>query len=126
MKKTLIVLFAVLVVLMVSSCATILSDDSSSILVNTEPVGALIKVDGIPSGTTPARLLLDNDSSHTIEVSMEGYETQTFNVKKSIKWGWQVVDLLLAPGVGNVVDFITSKGYSLRPNKINVVLVKSN
>lgn len=126
MKKTLIVLFAVLVVLMVSSCATILSDDSSSILVNTEPVGALIKVDGIPSGTTPARLLLDNDSSHTIEVSMEGYETQTFNVKKSIKWGWQVVDLLLAPGVGNVVDFITSKGYSLRPNKNNVVLVKSN
>lgn len=126
MKKTLIVLFAVLVVLMVSSCATILSDDSSSIIVNTEPVGALIKVDGIPSGTTPARLLLDNDSSHTIEVSMEGYETQTFNVKKSVKWGWQVVDLLLAPGVGNVVDFITSKGYSLRPNKINVVLVKSN
>lgn len=124
MKKYLVGFFVVLIVLMFTSCATILSDDTSYITVNSEPSGAIVKVDGFPSGTTPTTLMLDSDKSYTLEISKDGYQPQAIRVKKTIKWGWQVADLLLTGVIGNVVDLVTPNGYSLKPDSINVFLTE--
>lgn len=122
MRKTTIVCF-VLVCLMLTSCATLFDDDITTILVNSEPSGAVIRVDGYPMGTTPASLTLDNGSSHVVELTKEGYRTETVKVKKSVRWGWQALDIFTTGIIGNVVDFVNSKGYKLTPDKLNVTLV---
>lgn len=108
---------------MLTSCATLFDDDSSTILVNSEPSGAIVRVDGYPMGTTPATLVLDNDSSHVIELTKEGYVTETARVKKSVRWGWQILDIFTIGIIGNIVDLTNGKGYKLSPDKINITLV---
>ena len=80
-------------------------------------------MDGYPSGETPATLWLAKDSSHVIELSKEGYASQTIQAKKSIKWGWQVLDFFTTGLIGNVVDIVSGNGYKITPDKIHVDLV---
>ncbi len=122
MKKLMIVSL-VLVCLMLTSCATMFDDDTSAIIVNSEPSGAIVRVDGYPMGTTPTTLILENDSTHVIEFSKEGYVTESARVKKSVRWGWQVLDIFTTGIIGNIIDLTNGKGYKLTPDKINMTLI---
>ncbi len=125
MKKLVLLLLAVVsICVFMTSCATIFDDDTSSIVVSTEPSGAVVKVDGFPMGTTPVALNLDSGSSHTLEISKDGYKTEYATLKKSVKWGWQVLDIFTTGFVGNIVDLVTPNGYALKPEKVYITLTE--
>ncbi len=123
MKK---LLFACVIIAcaLLTSCATIFDDDTSSVVINSDPTGAVIKVDGYEMGTTPATLNLDSGSSHTVEISKDGYKTSTVTLQKSIKWGWQVLDLFTTGLIGNAVDLLNPNGYALKPDQIYMTLTE--
>ena len=125
MRKVLFLL-VVLGCLMLTSCATLFDDDSTGILINSSPSGAAVNVDGIQMGTTPVALNLVSDSSHSITISKEGYIPQTYLVRKNVKLGWQILDLLFTGLIGNAVDLLTPNGYYLKPSEFNITLVPSN
>ena len=125
MKKVLFLL-VVLGCLMLTSCATLFSDDTADVVINSNPAGAKVTVDGTEMGTTPITLKLSSESSHSITLSKDDYTPQTVVVEKSIKWGWQVVDIFTTGLVGNVVDLLNPNGYTLKPSEFNITLVPSN
>lgn len=123
MRKITIAILVVLIALMFTSCATIMSDDMTEVTFNSNPTGAEVYVDGFKVGTTPYRAYLDNDK-HFVEIKKDGYETSTVRLRKSLKLGWQVVDVFTTYFIGNVVDIITPNGWEVKPNKVNVTLVE--
>ena len=122
MKKVLYLMTAVALCLMCVSCATMFDGDTSAVLVDSTPSDAIVKVDGYPMGKTPVTLNLDSGNSHTIEISKDGYKPESVLVKKSVKWGWQILDLFTTGVIGNVVDLVTPNGYKLSPESVYVEL----
>lgn len=122
MKKTLFLMILAVCAVFLSSCATFFSNDYETVSVNSNPVGATVKIDGIDRGVTPTSTVLQTDRTYSVEISKPGYATQVVTVRKSIKWGWQVLDLFTTGIVGNVVDLLNPKGYTLEPNEVMVYL----
>ncbi|MCQ2411934.1 MAG: PEGA domain-containing protein [Sphaerochaetaceae bacterium] len=124
MKKTMLFILAVVCVLVLSSCATMFSDDYETVTFSSDPSGATVKIDGAERGTTPTALVLRTDRTYVVEVSKEGYRPQIATISKNVKWGWQLVDFFVWPVIGNVVDFINADGYTLDPTNVVVYLPK--
>lgn len=126
MKKLLFLFAVVVCCTCLTSCATLFDDDTSGIVINSDPAGAVVKVDGYPMGKTPVALNLDSGTSHTVEISKEGYRSEFVTLKKSVKWGWQVLDVVTTGFVGNIVDLVSPNGYKLKPEKVFVSLTEEN
>ena len=120
MKKFLLI--SVVAILLLTSCATVMTEGESTITVQSNVENATVKVDGFSRGKTPATFILSNDKSYMVEVEKEGYVPQYFQIKRSVKLGWQVVDLLVTGFIGNVIDLVSPNGYELSPTEIYVEL----
>ena len=118
MKKMLYLIVAVALCFSLVSCATMFDDDTSAIVIDSTPSDATVRVDGFPMGTTPVTLNLDSSSSHTIEISKDGYKSELATVKKNIRWGWQILDIFTTGLIGNIVDLVTPNGYKLSPDRV--------
>jgi len=71
-----------LTALSLCGCATILTGTKSKVRVDTNPPGALIQVDGLDKGQTPADINLKRGSSgQTITLSKKGYQTRSFEAE---------------------------------------------
>ncbi|MDD4012152.1 MAG: PEGA domain-containing protein [Sphaerochaetaceae bacterium] len=123
MKKSFLII-AALICILLSSCATIMEDSTQTITIITDPQGAKVRVDGFERGITPTTVQLETKKAHIIELSKEGYQTTLVTIRKSLRWGYQVADLVLAPVVGNVIDLCTGDGFKLKPNTLTVYLEK--
>jgi hypothetical protein len=55
-------------------------------------------------------------------VREEGYEPQNFKIKRKVRWGAQLADIVLFWGYGNIIDLINPNGYELSPTQIYVEL----
>lgn len=65
--------------------------------VSSTPAGADITVDGVPSGTTPAKVPLVSGQKHLVEVSLDGYATAEREVEPG-RDDTVAVDFALKPG----------------------------
>jgi len=73
---------AILSTISLCGCATILTGTKSKVRVDTKPPGALIQVDGLDKGQTPADISLKRGSSgQTITLSKKGYQTRSFEAE---------------------------------------------
>lgn len=113
MKKTLVFALIVLALAMLTSCATIMSDDHQYVEIRTIPEGATIYVDGKPEGKSPLKVDLYTGFGHEVRAELEGYAPATGFIGRHVKWGYQFVDLALTEGIGNIVDLISDNGWSL-------------
>lgn len=75
-----------------------ISGDSTSVSIITNPTNAVVKLDTVEKGTAPLTLNDVSEGSHTIEISKDGYETQSVFLK--FKRGFKlnvIADLFLIP-----------------------------
>lgn len=129
MTKTLL---TVLTLLFVSGCASIVSDSSYPVSVNSTPEGASFTVTNrlgsqVVSGTTPEIVTLKAGSgyfkkeSYTVAVSLEGYEEKVFTVSASMD-GWYWGNIAIGGLIGMlIVDPLTGAMFRL-PDQVDVPL----
>jgi len=115
------VISCVLLVLFVSSCATIFKGSKSNLALESDPAGAQVFIDGHYMGDTPLRLKLESKRDYAIEFRKEGYLTKTVNVQNKVGAMWIVLDVL-AGLVPVIVDAATGSWYELNQDNVKVIL----
>ena len=112
---------ALLVVMLVTSCATIFKGTTDSIKFGSNPAGAEVYIDGKLMGKTPINFELTSKKTYVIDFKFEG-QTKTINLTNKIGIQWIILDVLggLIPVV---VDAVTGDWYQLKPKDVNVDFV---
>ena len=108
-----------MVLLSLTSCATIAGDNTRTVCVNSYPQGAGIFIEGQRHGTTPANVTLPNYiyGGKTMTLKKEGYYDQamTINTKFQPCGLW---NLLFWPGF--VIDGATGNTVKINPAQLNL------
>ena len=107
-----------LVVMLVTSCATIFKGTTDPIKFGSNPAGAEVYIDGKLMGKTPINFELTSKKTYVIDFKFEG-QTKTINLTNKIGIQWIILDVLggLIPVV---VDAVTGDWYQLKPKDVNV------
>ena len=105
----------------IAGCATIVTGTSTDVSIASEPPDADIEVNGSDRGTTPATLSLDSGRSHSLEISLDGYETETIQIQKGTS-GWVAGNILFGGIPGFIIDAATGGMYVLSPKQANATL----
>ena len=74
-------------------------------------------------GNTPATLTLPRRNEYQVQISLDGYQTQSAVLTKGVN-GWIWGNLLFGWIVGFIVDFATGSAYKLEPATVQVGLVE--
>lgn len=125
MRKTISYLSACIMALMLSSCATIMSENEYSVSIQSEPSGAeyaIVNRAGatIKQGITPDKVSLKSSAGffkgekYKITFSKAGYATQVYELKSTVS-GWYIGGNLVFGGFLGwlVIDPATGKMFNL-------------
>ncbi len=111
------VVFVVAVAL--SGCAAVFNNDKETVLVETDPPGAALSVNGQPFGKTPAKVVLAHDEAHVLLVELSGYQNASATVGTHIGVGWIILDILALPSILiPVIDAVGGYWYELDTNEV--------
>lgn len=102
-------------------CGTIIHGGSQDVSIASEPSGATVEIDGTEVGDTPLTKSLDRGSQHTVEISMDGYESEQVVVDKNVS-GWVAGNIVFGGLIGLVVDASTGGMYKLSPTQVRQTL----
>jgi hypothetical protein len=102
-------------------CATIMHGSTQQVMINSTPMGANVIVDGGMRFKTPAAISLSRKDSHIVEISMDGYQTETVDIRR-VTSGAAFGNLLFGGLVGVAVDASSGGAYRLEPEDIRVDL----
>lgn len=96
MRSTTTTILAALVFLL-SGCASVLNKDRQTLVINTEPSGALVYENGAEVGLTPYTYTYDrtDGASVTLELRKEGRENRSFELHPKRNGGVLFIDALL-------------------------------
>lgn len=67
-----------------SGCATMIHGKTQEVVIETEPAGALVDINGTQVGQTPLILTLPRKQDHVVHLSLEGYHQQTAHLKREL------------------------------------------
>ena len=92
--------------LLLSSCATVLSGTKDDVTFNSTPSGATILIDGIQVGKTPSILSVKRPGfgEKTVTIKLKGYDDRTFMLSKT--FNMMTVCNLNNP-LGWLIDIVT-------------------
>ena len=108
-------------------CGTIFGGTSETINVNSAPSGASITTrPETATFTTPASIKLERKHNYTITASKEGYDSEEFLIRRSLRGGILVLDILFTALIGVVVDAITGGWYKLEPKTATIALERTD
>jgi len=125
MQRFVIGLF-LLTAILASGCASVTRGTSDTLIVNSDPTGALVELSNGLMGKTPATFKLPRKSTLVVKISKEGYEPVDVNVTPQIAGAGSagmVGNVFLGGIIGAAVDTGTGAMYDLKPNPISVKLV---
>lgn len=125
MNKIYIIFSLFLILVLLSSCASITNGSYAKIDVYSEPKKAIIFVNGVEIGETPAELQLKRGADYVIEIKSEGYAPHSIIVKKQIS-SWFFGNLISFGFLGLIIDLSNGNAYDLNRRVINVKLNKDN
>jgi hypothetical protein len=102
-------------------CATIMQGSTQQITVGSSPSGATVVVNGFQRLKTPAVVELSRKEPHRLEISMEGYHTETVeirNVSSSMPMG----NIIAGGLIGFAIDHSSGAAFRLVPEVVQVSL----
>lgn len=106
-----------------SGCATIVQGGRQDVLVDTDPSGARVTVNGYEAGETPVILDLKRDEFHRIELALDGYEPVALRLERDLDFVPAVVGNVFSFGLlGFAVDFVSGAAYELSPDELMIAL----
>lgn len=120
-KARLVMAFATVSMLIagVWGCATIVSGTTQEMTFQSEPEGALVKVDGRPLGKAPMTIQLDRKSSQSLSFELEGYKTITMPLTTTLEpWFWG--NILIGGLIGSTTDGVSGAVYEYSPSQYYV------
>ncbi|WP_306350306.1 PEGA domain-containing protein [Flavobacterium sp. '19STA2R22 D10 B1'] len=120
MKQS-IILSSLILTLLLSSCATIISGSKQKVKFSSTPSAASIFIDEVEVGKTPMELKLARKKEHHVMIKLEGYQTYETNLTQKFN-GWYLANILAGGIIGLVIDPITGAMYNLTPVQINAAM----
>jgi len=136
MQKRITSLLLICLILLSSSCASILSKSSYPISINSSPSEAQIVITNkkgveVYAGNTPATMKLDASSGffgkehYQVEFTKNGFQTKTVPINFKLD-GWYFGNILLGGVIGMlIVDPATGAMYKLDTEFLNETLLES-
>ena len=108
-------------ILYLSSCATVFNGSYQVVNINSEPSGAVVKVNGIEQGTTPTAVRLRRqEDGHQITVSLPGYNDRHILTNSDINTT-SYINFINFIGWG--IDFATGSLWTIQPGYYDVTLL---
>lgn len=96
-----------LFVVLATGCGAVFAAKTRPVIVQSTPPDAQVLVDGVPLGTTPTTVPVNNHKNHTVVVRAPGYPDGTCLVNTRVGVVWVVLDIVLTGLIGVVVDAVT-------------------
>ena len=122
MKNSLLILS---VLILSSSCATIMTGKTQEVTFDSEPQGVEVAVNGRVIGKTPTTIQLDKKKDQTVSFKLEGYKTQTRTLETKVN-AWFMGNIVLGGFIGSTTDGITGGMHEYSPNQYYITLSKYN
>jgi hypothetical protein len=88
------VLITAAFVLATSGCAAILGSKQKDFNLNSSPTGADVYLNGNRLGSTPLKVKLSNQATHTFVFRRQGYQESTCTLNRGTGAGWVILDVL--------------------------------
>ena len=114
-------LFGLLLIPLLSSCASIFSGMDQKMTFKSEPDGATVYFDGLAMGTTPLQLLLRRDEFKEVRFSKPGYRDEIIQLNTRID---KIVILNTVLTSAHTTDAMTGAMFEYYPNAHFVNLQK--
>ena len=121
MPKYVTLIMVLISVIFLSGCATIMTGTTQKVPVNSNPSGAVAKVDGGITAVTPTIFNLERKTDHTIEISKEGYRTAQVILRHTLS-GATCGNVLIGGIIGVAVDSCSGAMFKLIPERIDANL----
>ncbi len=115
---------AILLFIFLTGCGTIIHGTTEQVGVTSSPSGATVEIDNTKIGETPLTQELSRKDSHSVKVSMDGYESYEMIINRNTS-GWVWGNIVFGGLIGLAVDATTGGMYKLNPNEINAQLKES-
>lgn len=112
-----------------TGCATITRGTEDTLVINSEPSGADIKLSNGMTGQTPATFKLPRKDAVFVKIQKAGYQTVEVNVQPQVSGGGgagMAGNVLLGGIIGMAVDAGSGAMNDLTPNPLDVKLVASD
>ena len=133
-KLSILLIQSAIVTFALSGCATIINGGFEDMQVSSTPAGATVTVLDINDslywrGATPATVKLKRGNgffqgaAYHVEISKNGYATQTVTISSSVNGGWYILGNLVVNVIGwLIVDPASGAMWTLAPDNINANL----
>jgi len=124
MRRYPVIFILAIAVVFLSGCATIMTGPTQKVPVNSNPSGAVAKVDGGMAAVTPTIFNLERKTDHTIEIAKDGFRTATVILRHTMS-GATCGNILLGGIIGIAVDGCSGAMFKLVPERVDVNLEKA-
>jgi hypothetical protein len=109
--------------LILTSCATVFKGSTDTVVLNSRPPGAIVKINGTQRGTTPLTLELESNKPHNVLFIKDGFEEEYASITHSVAAGYVILDIIFILGfVPLIVDAATGNWNTLDQRELNIVL----
>lgn len=105
-------------VLLLSSCATIISGSRQNVEIASEPSSAKVYINEIEIGNTPVQKNLKRNQDYNLVLKLDGYETYETKLEKKFN-AWYIGNIAFGGLIGIIIDPITGAMHKLKPEEIN-------
>lgn len=100
-----------------SGCATIIHGTTQQVSISSAPSRAAVAVNGRALGQTPVLADLARKDTHTIQVTLEGYQPYEITLVRNVS-GWVWGNIVFGGIIGLAVDAISGGLYRLSPEQV--------
>jgi len=129
MPRSMVPIFATLVGLALSGCATVTRGTTENLCVQSEPEGASVELSSGQICKTPCNLELKRKNDYTLYVHKEGFQDTEIQVESKVAGAGaagMAGNVLIGGIIGAGVDAFSGATNSLKPNPVHVHLVVRN
>ena len=128
-KKVLASVTAIVLLLFIAGCASIMSGGPSTLNVTTVPKDVKVTIVGLANAermtrTTPCIFTLNKNSDYRVILEYQGYQSEEIIIRRGIN-GWFWGNLFLGGIVGMVIDGVTQNMWDHNLHAINIEMKKA-
>ena len=105
-------------VILITSCATIISGSRQKVEIASEPSSAKVYINEIEIGNTPVQKNLKRNQEYQLTLKLNGYKTYETKLEKKFN-AWYIGNIAFGGLIGIIIDPITGAMHKLKPEEID-------
>ncbi|MEW4925490.1 PEGA domain-containing protein [Algibacter sp. 2305UL17-15] len=105
-------------IVLLSSCATIISGSRQTVEITSEPSSAKVYINEIDIGKTPVEKKLKRNQEYQLILKLDGYKPYETKLEKKFN-AWYIGNVLIGGLIGLIIDPITGAMFKLNPEEID-------